>query len=185
MSTLTVVFVIAGQGYQPFEYHIPKRVLQNAGIKVITASNSSTGTATASDGSSDTVDIQLKDITTKYDGLYLVGGPGALENLDTPTMHTIIQQFAQENKPFGAICISPRILAHAGVLNDKKATGWDNDKELAGIFKEHHVTYVHKSVVTDGSVITATGPSAAEDYGKAIARLLLKKEHKHGHCSCK
>jgi protease I len=172
MNQITVVLVIAGQGYQPIEYRTPKKVLEAAGIKVITASNIA-GKATASDTSQDSVDIQIADISpSKYDGMFLVGGPGAEENLDSQEVHKALQAFMKAGKPYGAICISPRILARAGVLHHKEATGWDEDGELELVFKESDTTYVKKPVVTDGNVITATNPRAAEEFGKAIVELM-------------
>lgn len=171
MNQISVVFIIAAQGYQPVEYRTPKKILEAAGIKVITASNA-LGTATAADGSTDQVDILVQDINpAQHNGVFIVGGPGALENLDTTTVHHALQKFMKASKPYGAICIAPRILARAGVLQHKKATGWDEDGELELIFKESGVTYIKQPVVTDGNVVTATDPRAAEEYGKALIKL--------------
>ena len=74
--------------------------------------------------------------------------------------------------PFGAICVSTRILAKAGTLKDKRATGWDGDNELGGVYKEHGVTYVPEDVVVDGNVITATGPTVAKEFGQQVVAVL-------------
>lgn len=165
--------VVASQGYQPTEYGLPKEILSNNGIKVITISDQPT-IAIAKDNSTTDVDITLSQvIALDFDGIFLIGGPGALEHLNTPKMHEILQQMEVLNKPYGAICISPRILAEANVLNYKKATGWDEDLKLDSIFKKHNVKYEkNKPVVIDGNVITATGPDAAEEFGLSILRLL-------------
>lgn len=170
---ITVLLLIAHQGYQPIEYGTPKQILESAGIVVKTVSNTA-GTAVATDGSKTNVDFtidQINDITN-YAGLFLIGGGGALENLDNPHVYKLVQKFAHAHKPFGAICISPRILAKAGVLTGKKATGWDEDHELDKIFAQHGVTYEHKPVVTDGNIVTATGPRAAQEFGKAIVTVV-------------
>lgn len=174
---ITVLLLVAGQGYQPIEYSVPKQILEAAKITVKTVSNRA-GIAVASDESTTKVDLLIKDITdiSAYQGLFIIGGPGALENLDTPQVHVLAQKFADAGKLFGAICISPRILAKAGLLTGKKATGWDEDNELSDIFTTYGVSYVHKPVVVDGKIITATGPRAAQEFGSTIATILKKGE---------
>jgi protease I len=76
------------------------------------------------------------------------------------------------NKIIGAICYSPRILAKAGLLKGKKATGWNDDNELEGIFNNYGVTYMPSHVVVDGSVITADGPMAATEFAQVIINKL-------------
>ena len=172
MALKTILLVVAYEGYQQLEYNEPKKILQDNGFTVVTASTKP-GAAVAKDGSTTPVDILIsKAKATDYAGIYFIGGPGALEDLDNQTSYTLIQQAAQHKVPFGAICISPRILAKAGVLKGKKATGWNEDNELPGVFKEHGVIYEKAGVVTDGTVITATGPKTAQDFGKAIVKLL-------------
>lgn len=172
MITKKVLLVIASHGYQPVEYAVPKNLLEQAGLTVDTASDT-LGTATAKDNSTTTVDILVKDAhLDDYDGLFLIGGPGALDLLDNDTSYELITKFAKAKKPLGAICVSTRILAHAGILKNKQATGWDGDNELAGIYKEYGVHYVPKDVVVDGNIITATGPNAAREFAEYIITLL-------------
>jgi len=175
---LKILLVIANQGYQPIEYEIPKKLMAQAGIKVITASNQA-GIATASDGSQTNVDITLDQVNTNdYGGIFFIGGPGAITDLDNEASYKIIQEIAKLGKPFGAICISPRILAKAGVLKNKKATGWESkDNPVAPVFKKYGVIYEKKGVVIDGNIVTATCPANAAEFGNAIIKL-LKKENK-------
>lgn len=165
---ISVVFVVANEGYQPIEYAVPKKLLEQAGIIVLTASNK-LAPAIAKDGSSCTVDMLVQDINPDdIDGVFIVGGPGALDALDNPTTYHMLKQISAAQKKIGAICISSRILAQAGLLNDKQATGWNGDNELQGIFKQHNVHYKAHDVVLDGDILTATGPEAAREYGEQI-----------------
>lgn len=167
-----VVFVVASEGYQPVEYNLPKKLLEQAGIIVLTASNK-LAPAIAKDGSTTPVDHLIKDIAVDtIDGLFLVGGPGAMENINTPDLHRILKEAATKKKKIGAICIAPRILAQAGILTDKQATGWNEDNALAGIFKKYNVHYKQQDVVRDENIITATGPEAAREYGEQIISIL-------------
>lgn len=164
-----VVLVIATQGYQAIEYGVPKSILENSGISVITASNLP-GIATAHDGSTTRVDVTLNEISIDdIDALFFIGGSGSLEHLDNPISHALIAQCAKKRKPFGAICAATRILANSGVLSGKRVTGWDGDGELEKILKLANATYVRNAdVVVDGNLITATGPHVAQEFGAKI-----------------
>lgn len=171
-TVITVVFIVAHNGYQAIEYGVAKKLLEQAGIRVITASNGPSP-ATAHDGTQCSVDLLIEDIDlATIDGIFIVGGPGALDALNTPSVHTLIQQAANEHKKIGAICISSRILAQAGVLENKQATGWNGDNELADIFKRYNVHYKPVDVVRDGDILTATGPEATREYGEQIISML-------------
>lgn len=167
-----IILLIAHDGYQAIEYGVTKDVLEKDGVLVIPASDTS-GKATAHDGSSEMVTMTVDQIDPQaIDGLFIIGGPGAMDHLNTPKVHALLQEMMTLNKPFGAICIASRILAKAGVLGGKKATGWNGDEKLNDIFKNHAVSYTGKPVTTDGRIVTAEGPSAAEHFGKSIVQVI-------------
>jgi protease I len=191
-----VLLIVAYQGYQPIEYGYTRQELEKAGIKVIISSTIA-GNASAQPSEAHakqcndsvcgkavkeypeyataSIDLVLKNVNpARYDGIFIIGGPGALEFLDNQATYTLMQEFAKKDKPFGAICISPRILAKAGLLSGKKATGWNGDHKLEDIFKEHHVQYIKQPVIVDGNLITADGPSSAHEFGRAIVARLQK-----------
>jgi len=173
----TAVLVIAHRDFQPREYGVTKQHLEKAGITVLTASNH------AGDAFSTPIDMQgrklkahvdktLNELTpSMYDGIFFIGGGGS-PDLDNQTSYNVIKQAVEQNKIVGAICYAPRILARAGILNGKEATGWNNDRNLPQIFKQHGVTYKrsrqYSYAVTDGNIITATDPMAAEAFAQEI-----------------
>jgi len=176
ITTLPVLLIVAHQGFQPIEYATPKAILENNNIKVVTASNKP-GIATASNGDKATVDITTEKVDIKnYSGIFIVGGPGALENLDNDTTYKLLQEAAKLGKPFGSICISTRILAKAGVIKNKKVTGWDGDNELTDILKAHNAVYIKQKCIVDpdGNIVTATDPSAAQSFGEKIVEVVQK-----------
>lgn len=167
-----VAFVIAHEGYQPVEYGIPKKALQDVAIEVVTISNKP-GIARATDDSMAQVDLTIDQAKAEdYDGIFLIGGSGALENIDIPAVHDFVKDAARIGIPYGAICISTRILANAHVLHEKKATGWNEDGLLPDILETHNSVFVDEGVVTDGNVVTATGPSTVQEFVREIIKLV-------------
>ncbi len=71
-------------------------------------------------------------------------------------------------KVVAAICSSPVILAKAGILQNKKATCFSEDKmELinAGI------DYQDRNIVIDGNVVTADNVHSALQFAEAVLHL--------------
>lgn len=182
----SILFVIASEGFQIVEYEIPKAILEKAGIQVVTVSDVK-GEAISSNGNKVGVDLVIGDLYLTpdsspykgdgellgdYSGLFIVGGDGALEHLDNQTTYDLLKKWQATGKPYGAICISPRILAHADVLQGKKATGWNGDGELPGILSVGGAEFVDQPVVVDGNVVTGNGPSAASEWGEEIVGVL-------------
>lgn len=177
MDEITVLLVIASKDFQQTEYGVTKKVLTDAGFTIVTASDGF-DKAIAHDGSKVHVDITLNQIRINdYQGIFFIGGPGTVEHLDNNISYKIIQEAALQHKPIGAICIATRILAKAGVLRDKYATGWNEDGLLDAIFAENGAHYLpEEKVVVESNTITATDPSVAEQFGKQIVELLQSKQ---------
>lgn len=166
-----ILLLIASQGFQPLEYSGTKEELEKAGFEVVTGSDKK-GVAVSKENLMRTkINVVIDNIDIKdYDGLYIIGGPGALDFLDNEKVYNLLRQWQKTNKPFGAICISTRILAHAGVLQGKKAAGWNDDNELPGVLQECGAEYSADDVFRNGNIITASGPMAAHEFGKEIVR---------------
>lgn len=175
MTILTdkkAVMIIAFRDFRDEEYFVPKEILEKSGIIVKTASNQK-GTAIGADGGEVNVDLLVSEINpVEYDVVVFVGGPGCLENLDNEDSYRVAKETVSQNKVLAAICISPVILAKAGVLEGKKATVWSSslDKSPVKILKENGAIYQSDSVVVDGKIITGNGPSAAKEFGEAIVK---------------
>jgi protease I len=168
------VMIIAFRDFRDAEYFVPKEILEKAGIEVKTASNKK-GTAIGADGGDTGVDLLVSEINVSdFDAVIFVGGPGALENLDNEDSYKVAREAIEKNKILASICISPVILAKAGVLEGKRATVWHSplDKSGVKILEEKGAIFEDKPVVADGNIITANGPGAAEDFGKRIVEAL-------------
>jgi protease I len=173
-EALKVLLVVASSNFNWIEFSDTKKALESKNIVVVVGSDK-LGNAQSTDKKSVAVDIDVSHVDTLfYDGVFIIGGSGAHELLDCPSVYKLIHDCDANNKIFGAICYSPRILAKAGVLRGKKATGWNGDNLLGDVFKKYEATYDPQAVVVDGFAITADGPSSAYAFGLAIAQSLRK-----------
>ena len=173
MNSKKVLMLVASEGFQPVEYAEPRRILEEAGVEVKIASDQK-GQAVSFQGvEKATVDFLVEEARIDdFDAIVLVGGPGALEHLDNEATYKLVQEAQQKQKLVAAICISPRILAHAGILDGRKATGWNGDSALPEVLASSGATYIAEPVVVDNNIITAWGPSDATEFGKQIVTLL-------------
>ncbi|HBW22078.1 MAG: hypothetical protein A2X28_01240 [Elusimicrobia bacterium GWA2_56_46] len=164
---------IAFQGFRDEEYTEPKKILEAAGIKVVTVSTAR-GVARGKFRVTAEVDKTVDEINpADYDALTLVGGPGALEQLDNEKVHGIFREASALGKVLGAICISPVVLAHAGLLKGRRAACWpDGAHEI----EKGGGKCTGADVETDGKLITASGPLPAKRYGQALAEALKEKK---------
>lgn len=164
-----IAVFIAFQGFRDEEYTEPKKVLEAAGHEVTTVSTAK-GEARGKFRATAQVDKVIEEIDpAAYDALTLVGGPGALEHLDNPKVHALFKKASALGKLVGAICISPVVLAHAGLLKGKTATCWpDGAPEL----EKAGAKYTGSELEIDGKLITASGPVPAKKYGQALAEAL-------------
>lgn len=162
-------FFIAFKGFRDEEYAEPKKILENNNVKVTTVSTQK-GKAEGKFKMTADVDITINELNPdEYDILILIGGPGALEYLDNDKVIEIFKNFYSKGKPIGAICISPVILAHAGLLNGKKATVWPDGKDE---LIKNGANYTGNPVEVDSNIITANGPTAAKEFGQKILEIL-------------
>lgn len=164
-----IAMFIAFQGFRDEEYLEPKKALEAAGHKVTTVSTSR-GEARGKFGAAALVDRTVDDIDpADYDALTLVGGPGALEHLDKPKVHELFRRAMAAGKVIGSICISPVVLAHAGLLRGRRVTCFPDG---AGEVEKAGGSCTGRDLETDGKLITASGPAPAKKYGEALAEAL-------------
>lgn len=171
---MKIATIIAFKNFKDEEYFIPRRIFDQAGAKVKVISNE-LGMAQGTDGGEEKTNIKLSDFNVSdFDAIVFVGGPGALECLDNHDSYRIAKEAIEQNKVLAAICISPTILAKAGVLREKKATVWTGsmNKEPQKTLEENGAIYQDAPVVQDNNIITANGPAAAEEFGKKIIETL-------------
>lgn len=162
------LLVIAAEGFRDEEYFHTKEELLKAGHQVVTASTALH--ATGSRGGETDVEILLKDcISTNFDAIAFIGGQGAYAYFQDETALNLARSFYNERKITAAICAAPGILAHAGLLKDKKFTSFSGVVEEV---ENNGGQYVESPVVKDGQIITSQGPQTAHEFGIALAQEL-------------
>ncbi len=175
---MTSVLIPLAQGCEDLEAVTIIDLLRRAEFAVTTAGLESALTPIkASRGTNLLPDTSLdKALKTNYDMLVLPGGlPGADHLNNDPRIIKLIQQMAAEDKYTCAICAAPRALAHAGILQGKRATSYPGTldrMEISGM------TYTGEAVTIDGKIITARGPGVAIDFTLALIEALAGNELK-------
>jgi len=170
-----IAMVIAFRDFKDEEYFVPREVLAKAGAEIKTASNQ-TGRAIGADGGEVNIDLLVSDINPgDFSALVFVGGPGCLKALDNEQSYKVVRATISQDKVLAAICISPVILAQAGVLRGKRATVWSSlmDKGPIKVLEGNEAEYLANPVVVDGKIITASGPAAAREFGEKIVEVLI------------
>jgi len=169
-----IAMLIGFREFRDEEYFIPKKILESAGVRITTVSDS-LGTAIGKLGGEAEINILLENLKVEdYDAVLFIGGPGAGKYVDNETAHQIVRETIEKDKVLAAICIAPMILAKAGVLEGKKATVWSSvmDKSAVKVLKEAGAVYQESPVVVDGKIVTASGPLAAKKFAEAVINIL-------------
>lgn len=171
-----VAMIIAFRDFRDAEFFVPKEILEKEGAEVVPVSTKK-GLAIGADGGEVRIDVSLAEINPEnFDAIVFVGGPGALDYLDNLSSYELAKKTVEKGRILAAICISPTILAKAGVLKGKKATVWSSplDRNPIRILRNEGAIYEDALVVVDGKIVTANGPEAAEEFGKKLVELLTK-----------
>jgi len=166
-----VLFIIAQNNFQDNELKEPKRVLEEGGISVCVASET-TSIAKGTFGSQVIPDYSFSEAFRRVDefsAVVVVGGTGCAKLFNNSYVMRILKRANEVGEVISAICWGPRILARAGVLHGRHATvnaepGSDVAKELEAA----GAVLADAKVVVDGRIITAFGPTFATEFGKAI-----------------
>jgi protease I len=165
----SVLFVIAHRGFRDEELLVPRRIIEEAGARVAVAS-SALGPASGMMGAEVEPDLLYSAARAKeWDGLVLVGGVGATEYFPDRTAHRLARDAVAEGKVVGAICYAGSILAEAGVLDGRSATAFPTRKDH---LLSKGAKFTGEAVTRDGRVVTASGPEAAEAFGRALVEAL-------------
>lgn len=165
------VLIPLAQGCEELEAVTIIDLLRRAEINVTTAGldshpvTASRGTVLVPDTDLDTA---LKD---DYDMVVLPGGLPGADHLDNDErIKTILIKMANSEKFTAAICAAPKVLANAGLLDNKKATSYPGFLD-----DTNNIDISNDAVVIDGKVITSRGPGTAMDFALTLIESLMGK----------
>ena len=169
-----ILYLIAQKNFRDEEYLTPRKVFEQAGHSVATASVEAR-TCTGMLGATVVANFAINDVKPHlFDALVVAGGTGARDLANNPVVLTVISNFNALGKPLGAICAGPTVLARAGVLKDRKATVWHDalNDENVKILKEAGAKFTDHPLVRDGRILTASGPQYAKAFGEEFLKLV-------------
>jgi len=150
------------------EFTIIKKRLLKAGKQVFITSDDQS-VCSGSKGMKVKSDTSFYNVNVNnFIAFILIGGTGSRNYWKNEPLHKIVKKFFDSKKIIAAICSSPITLAKAGILQNKKATSYSEDKmELinAGI------DYQEKNVVVDGNIVTANDAHSALQFAEAVLHL--------------
>lgn len=169
-----ILMVIAPEQFRDEELNHPKEIFEKEGGKVKIACKR-TGKCSGMFGAVASPDMLIKDAkAVDYDAVVVVGGMGSPDHLwGDAQLHKLLQDADKAGKVVAAICLSGAVLARAGVLKNKEATVFETSDSLKELQKGG-AKFIRKDVVTAGKTITADGPEAARDFGRAILEGIIK-----------
>ncbi len=173
---MRVVMIIAPRDYRAEELDEPRRALELAGHAVTIASLERGACSALPHGTTDAT-IALSELDpNRYDGVVFIGGPGARLLFENRDAHRVAQALNRQHRLVAAICIAPSILARAGLLKGKRVTSYPSETfalSAAGAIISA------EDVVTDGNLVTASGPMHAKRFGSRLVTALEQQAHHH------
>jgi protein deglycase len=171
---MPTVLVPLAQGCEELEAVTVIDLLRRAKIEVMSASlddkpvKGSRGVTLLADTTLDQV------LTQNFDMIVLPGGLPGADHLDHDLrIHTLLKHMHTEGKYIAAICAAPKILAHAGLLEDKTVTSYPG---VLSAMNLQHTNFINAPVVKDGHIITSRGPGTAMDFALTLIELLCGLE---------
>jgi 4-methyl-5(b-hydroxyethyl)-thiazole monophosphate biosynthesis len=167
------VLVPLAQGCEELEAVTIIDLLRRAGIEVVVA-GLQPGIVKASRGTQLVPDTALDAVLMDdFDMIVLPGGmPGAQHLRDDPRIIDLLKRMAEQGKYTAAICAAPTVLAEAGLLEGRRATGYPGFLDKMDV---PGMAYLKEAVVQDGKILTSRGPGTAMDFALALIEALSGK----------
>lgn len=169
---MKTVLVLFAAGSEELETVTIVNILRRAGIQV-TLAGLEAGALRGSRGIVLVPDTALDDaLQHSYDMVVLPGGQPGTDSLKADKrVAGLLRQMEQQGKYVAAICAAPSVLAYAGLLDGKRATGFPGTLDAFPLVMKHS-----SSVVEDGMLITSRGPGTAMDFALTLVERLAGKE---------
>lgn len=171
---MALVLVPLAEGFEDLEAITITDLLRRAQIDVVTA-GLTPGPITGSRGTIVVPDMSLDEaLQQTYDMVVLPGGqPGATHLEKDERIQSLLKQMAADNKVTAAVCAAPKVLAVAGLLEGKRATGFPGTLS-ADQFPGINIST--DAIVKDGNIVTSRGPGTTMDFTLALIEILTDND---------
>jgi protease I len=173
---MKILVAVAPEKFRDEELAVPVAAFRKEGI-AFDITSTHRGYCTGMLGGKTTATCAFEEVDPEqYGCLVIIGGTGSQTHLwNDRILIQLVRHFHESRKIVAAICLAPVVLAHAGILNGRKATCFESPESFREM-KAGGAVLVNKPVVADGNIITANGPSAAQEFADAILRKITEFE---------
>ena len=171
---MATVLVPLAQGCEELEAVTIIDLLRRAEVTVVVAGLEA-GTVTASRGVMLLPETTLAEVLDRdFDMVVLPGGLGGAQRLEADRrIAALLRRMAEQGRYVAAICAAPRVLAGAGLLNNREATAYP------GILDgQESIKTSSAAVVRDGTFITSRGPGTAMDFALTLIEILRGRDQR-------
>ncbi len=168
--TKTICILLA-EGFEESEAVVPADLLKRLGVNVVFTSINDNKEVKGTHGFTLIADTTISNISTdNFDVLMLPGGlPGSTNLRDNKNVITLVQNAYKEGKIISAICAAPIVLKDAGIVDNKRITGYPDCEQFS---QKHKFSFTGNDVEVDGKIITAKAMGKAHLFAFAIANAL-------------
>ncbi len=169
MIEKSILLILANKDFNEDEYLVVKTILEQESFKLFIASDAHS-LCVGSKGLKVRPDISFYNMReSNFSAVVIIGGRGIRNYWGNPQIHNLVNNFNRSNKLIAAICSAPVILARAGLLIEKEATCYLNDKKELEI---DGAVFVNIPVKFQKNIITAQNASASQQFAQTIAERL-------------
>ncbi|MGE7930730.1 DJ-1/PfpI family protein [Lysinibacillus xylanilyticus] len=117
----------------------------------------------------------------EFDALAIPGGfeeAGFYNDAFSEEFQAVVRHFDEHKKPIATVCVASLILAHSGILHNRKATTYNHptSKRLAQL-QSYGANIVNERIVQTGHIITSSNPGTAFDVAFSLLEMLTSEEN--------
>lgn len=168
------VLIPLAQGCEELEAVTIIDLLRRADIEVMTAGLDS-HPVTGAHGTVFIPDTTLDSVINEtFDMIVLPGGLPGAENLrEDQRIIQLLRRHAHQGQYVAAICAAPKVLAHAGLLDNHQATCYPGSLDEFNLNSDN---LSQAATIVDDKIITSRGPGTALDFALTLIEQLTSKQ---------
>jgi protease I len=167
------ILIMVDDGVEDAEFLYPYYRFQEEGYGLDIVASKAKKTYIGKHGVPFTSDVQPEEVNIEeYECVIIPGGRAPDRMRVNKGLVGIVKEANQKGKIIAAICHGPQMLIEADMIRGKKATCW---KSVATDLKNAGATFVDKSVVVDGNIVTSRSPADLPDFCRETIKRLKSR----------